>query len=38
MEKNWREATYFLVEVIKSKRKLRGKPGHVVQIHVCRLA
>ena len=30
--------TYFCVEEITSKRKIRGKLGHVVQIHVCRLA
>ena len=35
---NWLETTYFGVEVINSKRQLRGKLGHVVQIHVCRLA
>ena len=34
---NWLEATYFWVELINSKRQLRGKLGHVVQIHVCRL-
>ena len=32
------ETTYFGVEVINSKRRLSGKLGHVVQIHVCRLA
>ena len=31
---NWLETTYFWVEVINSKRQLRGKLGHVVQIHV----
>ena len=35
---NWRETTHFLVEVINSQRQLREKLGHVVQIHVCRLA
>ena len=35
---NWHKTTYFCVEAIKSKRKIRGKLGHVVQIHVCRLA
>ena len=35
---NWRETTYFCVEVINSKRQLRGKLGHAVQILVCRLA
>ena len=29
---------YFCVEVINSKRQLRGKLGHVVKIHVYRLA
>ena len=35
---NWHKTTYFCVEAINSKRKIRGKLGHVVQIHVCRLA
>ena len=35
---NWHKTTYFCVEAINSKRKIREKPGHVVQIHVCRLA
>ena len=35
---NWLETTYFGVEVINSKRQLRGKLGHVLQFHVCRLA
>ena len=35
---NWHKTTYFCVEAINSKRKTRGKLGHVVQIHVCRLA
>ena len=35
---NWLETTHLGVEVINSKRQLRGKLGHVVQIHVCRLA
>ena len=35
---NWLETTYFEVEVISSKRQLRGKLDHVVQIHVCCLA
>ena len=33
---NWHKTTYFCVEAINSKRKIRGKLGHVVQIHVCR--
>ena len=35
---NYHKTTYFCVEAINSKRKTRGKLGHVVQIHVCRLA
>ena len=35
---NWLETTYFWVEVINTKRKLRGKVGHVLQINVCHLA
>ena len=35
---NRHKTTYFCVEAIKIKRKIREKPGHVVQIHVCRLA
>ena len=30
--------TYFSVGVINSKGQLRGKLGHVVEIHVFRLA
>ena len=35
---NYHKTTYFCVEAINGKRKMRGKLGHVVQIHVCRLA
>ena len=35
---NYHKTTYFCVEAINGKRKIRGKLGHVVQIHVCRLA
>ena len=35
---NWHKTTYFCVEAINGKRKIREKLGHVVQIHVCRLA
>ena len=35
---NYHKTTYFCVETINGKRKTRGKLGHVVQIHVCRLA
>ena len=30
--------TYFYVEAMNSKRKIRVKVGHVVQIHVYRVA
>ena len=35
--KHWHETAYFYVEVINSKQQLRGKLGHVVRIHVCRM-
>ena len=35
---NYHRTTYFCVEAINGKRKIGGKLGHVVQIHVCRLA
>ena len=35
---NYHKTTYFCVEAIKGKRKIGGKLGHVVQIHVCLLA
>ena len=38
MEKTGVKLLIFCVDVINSKRQLRGKLGHVVQIHVCRLA
>ena len=38
MDKTGTKLLIFLVEVINSKRQLRGKLGHVVQIHVRRLA
>ena len=38
MDKTGVNLLIFGVEVINSKRKLRGKLGHVVQIHVCHLA
>ena len=37
-DENWHKTLYFCVEATKSKRKIRGKLGHVVQIHVRRLA
>ena len=30
--------TYYFVEAIKSKQKIRGKLGHLLQIHFYRLA
>ena len=36
-EKLW-ETTYSCEEEMDSKRQLRGKLGHVVQIHVCLLS
>ena len=35
---NYHKTTYFCVEAINGERKIRGKLGHVVQIHVFRLA
>ena len=35
---NYHKTTYFCVEAINGKRKIGGKLGHVVQIHVCLLA
>ena len=36
-DKILRENTYLCVEVINSKRLVKAKFGHVVQIRVCRL-
>ena len=36
MTKTLRETTNVCVEIMNSKRQLKGKLGHVVQIHVCR--
>ena len=33
----WRETIDFFVEVINSRRQEKGKLGHAVQIHFCRL-
>ena len=33
----WRETIDFFAEVINSKRQEKGKLGHAVQIHFCRL-
>ena len=37
MDKKLRETTHLGVEVMNSKRQVKGKLGHVVQIRVCRL-
>ena len=35
---NYHKTTYFCVQAINGKRKIGGKFGHVVQVHVFRLA
>ena len=35
MDKKLRETTDLCVEIMKSKRQVMGKLGHVVQIRVC---
>ena len=35
MDKKLRETTNLCVEIMKSNRRVKGKLGHVVQIHVC---
>ena len=37
MDINLRETTNLGVEIMNSKRQVKGKLGHVVQICVCRL-
>ena len=37
MEKKLRETTNLFVEIINSKRQVKGKLGHEVQIRVCLL-
>ena len=37
MDKKWCETTNLGVEMMKSKREVKRKLGHVVQIRVCRL-
>ena len=37
MNKTLRETTHLYAEVMNSKRQVKGKLGHVVQIRVCRL-
>ena len=36
MDKKLRETTSLRVEVMNSKRQVKGKLGNVVQIHACR--
>ena len=36
-DKKLRETTYLCVEIMNSKRQVKGKIGHVVQIPFCRL-
>ena len=37
MDKKFLEASNLCVEIMNSKRQVKGKLGHVVQIRVCRL-
>ena len=37
MDKKLRETTKLCVEIMNRKQQVKGKLGHVVQIHVCRL-
>ena len=37
MDKKLGETTHLCVEIINSKRQVKGKLGHVVQVRVCRL-
>ena len=37
MDKKWRETTNLCLEMMKSKREVKGKLGHVLQLRVCRL-
>ena len=34
---SWRKSTDFRAVIMNSKRQVKGKLGHVVQIHVCLL-
>ena len=36
--KNWHETTCLCVVVMKSKRQVEGKLGHVVNVDDCRLS
>ena len=38
MDKKLRETTNLCVEIMNSKRQVKGKLGHVVKIRVCRFA
>ena len=37
MDKKWRETTNLCLEIMKTKRQVKGKLGHVLQLRVCRL-
>ena len=37
MDKKFLKASNLCVEIMNSERQVKGKLGHVVQIHVCRL-
>ena len=37
MDKKWRETTNLCLEIMKTKRLVKGKLGHVLQLRVCRL-
>ena len=37
MDKKWRETTNLRLEIMKSKRQVKGKLGQVLQHRVCRL-
>ena len=37
VDKKLRETTYLCVEIMNSKRQVKGKIGHLVQIRFCRL-
>ena len=37
MDKKLRDTTNLGVEIMNSKQQEKGKLGHMVQIHVCRL-
>ena len=37
MDKKWHETTNLGLEMMNSKREVKRKLGHVVQIRVCRL-